>query len=373
MTTVPAWESAAVFALTTAITAVLTPMALRLAVRRAILDRPNAIKSQAQPVPYLGGMAVLVAFSVVLLALAAIHPAVRDLDELVLIVGLALLLGLLGLVDDLRTVSPVVRLAVEAGAAIVFWAMSDGSANMTGQPAVDLAITVVWIVAVVNAVNMLDNMDGLSAGVSAVAAGSIFAIARVNGQVLVATLAIALMGCALGFLRSNFPPARIYMGDAGALFIGFVLAALSLEMDVADAPRVVAWSVPVLVLGVPLFDAALVIVTRALHRRNPMTGGRDHTSHRLVAIGIAVPAAVTLIYIAAASLGLLAMVVSRVDEVTAVLLVGWVAAVGLGIGLLLGLVPVYETSRRRRLVLQEVARPAPGFRSIDSSELPTQS
>jgi UDP-GlcNAc:undecaprenyl-phosphate GlcNAc-1-phosphate transferase len=225
----------------------------------------------------------------------------------------------------------------------------------------------------VNAVNMLDNMDGLSAGVSAVAAGSIFAIARVNGQVLVATLAIALMGCALGFLRSNFPPARIYMGDAGALFIGFVLAALSLEMDVADAPRVVAWSVPVLVLGVPLFDAALVIVTRALHRRNPMTGGRDHTSHRLVAIGIAVPAAVTLIYIAAASLGLLAMVVSRVDEVTAVLLVGWVAAVGLGIGLLLGLVPVYETSRRRRLVLQEVARPAPGFRSIDSSELPTQS
>jgi UDP-GlcNAc:undecaprenyl-phosphate GlcNAc-1-phosphate transferase len=197
-------------------------------------------------------------------------------------------------------------------------------------------------------------MDGLSAGVAAIAALFLCLIAATNGQFLVATLAIALCGCSLGFLRSNFHPAKIYMGDAGALFLGFLFAVLSLQLDFPDAPKELAFAVPILVMGVALFDTTLIFVNRILHGRNPMMGGRDHTSHRLVFLGISVPASVGLIYLGAASLGWLGLVVSVSSRGAGLLLVGWSAIVAVLLGVSLSRVPVYETSKGRRLMILEV-------------------
>jgi UDP-GlcNAc:undecaprenyl-phosphate/decaprenyl-phosphate GlcNAc-1-phosphate transferase len=349
------WEYAAVFAVTVALTMFLTPMAIRLAMRHEILDHPAEIKLQESPVPYLGGAAMLLAFSLVIVVAAVLRPPVSGMTELLIILGLATLLGLVGLLDDLRGLGPWVRLVVEIGAAIAVWA-SPAGADIFQQDAVNLAATVFWIVIVTNACNLLDNMDGLTAGVASIAAGFLFVMAADNGQFLVATLALALAGCSVGFLRSNFHPARIYMGDAGALFMGFLLAVLAMKLDFVDAPVPVALGVPVVLLGVPLFDTTVVIVNRLIHRRSPVVGGRDHTSHRLVFVGIPVRIAVILIYAGAASLGCLALILSRLELETGVILLAWLGTVAALFGVLVSLVPVYETSRRRHLMLLEVER-----------------
>jgi UDP-GlcNAc:undecaprenyl-phosphate/decaprenyl-phosphate GlcNAc-1-phosphate transferase len=193
----------------------------------------------------------------------------------------------------------------------------------------------------------------LSAGIASIAAFFFFVIAALNGQFLVATLAIALAGCATGFLRHNFHPARIYMGDAGSLFLGFLLAVLGIKLTFVAGPPVTLF-VPLLVLGVALMDTTLVVTTRLMHRRSPLVGGRDHISHRLVFIGVPVPAAVGLIYATAISLGWLALVMARLDAATAYLLMGLVVFLAVFLGVLLANVPVYETSKRRRMMLQEV-------------------
>lgn len=349
------WDYAAVFAVTLALTLFLTPLALRFALWREVLDRPSEIKAQKSPVPYLGGAAILVAFSAVVVAATLLRPPNGGGGELVAIVGIAVGLGVLGLVDDLRGLSPWLRLFLEILAGVAVWATPAG-ADVFVSDIPNLVVTVLWIVGVTNAFNLLDNMDGLSAGVAGCAALFVFVLAVDNGQFLVATLAIAVAGCAAGFLRSNFHPARIYMGDAGALFLGFVLAVLTLKLDFVEAPRTVALAVPVVLLGVPLFDTALVTVNRLVHGRSPLSGGRDHTSHRLVFVGVPVPATVTLIYMGAASLGCLALVLSRVERTTGFVLLGWITAVAALLGVLLSQVPVYESSRRRHLMLQEVAR-----------------
>jgi UDP-GlcNAc:undecaprenyl-phosphate GlcNAc-1-phosphate transferase len=347
------WAYLAVFFATALLTLVLTPLALRIAVRRDIVDRPGPIKAQPSPVPYLGGTAILVAFTVAVLAAAVLRKPTSGLDELAIILGLALLLGVVGLVDDLRGLSAWFRLLLEVAAGIVVWATPAGAQLFTADVP-NLLVTVLWIVGITNAFNLLDNMDGLSAGVAGVAAAFLFVMAAENGQFLVGTLAIALAGCAAGFLRSNFHPARIYMGDSGSLFLGFLLAVLALKLDFVAAPRIVALGVPVILLGVPVCDTVLVILTRLRHGTSPFLGGRDHISHRLVHVGIPVPVAVFLIYIAAASLGTLAFVLSRIDRGTAFVLLAWLGTVGSMTCALLAAVPVYETSSRRRIMLREV-------------------
>ena len=331
---------------------VLTPLALRFALRREVLDHPGGHKGHESPVPYLGGVAIVVAFSAAVLAAVAVAPPVDGLSELVAVLGIAVALAFLGLADDLWGLPALLRLGAEVAAGLGLWAFGEGVALFPSDAA-NAAITVVWAVGITNAFNLLDNMDGLSAGVAAIAAGWLFALAAANGQFLVAGLAIALAGCALGFLRSNFHPARIYMGDAGSLFLGFVLAALGVKLRF-DGPTQVTFFVPILVLGVAIFDTTLVTLTRLLHRRNPLVGGRDHVSHRLVLVGLPVRAAVSLIYAAAVALGWLAVVMARVDRTTGFVLMALVLAVSAFLGVLLGAVPVYETSRRRLLMLREV-------------------
>jgi len=347
------WSYVGAFVASLVLALGLTPLALRIALRRQVLDHPGDYKVQESPVPYLGGIAIVLAFSAAILLATLIAPPPSGIRELATLLGMALLLSFMGLGDDLRGFHPVLRLAVEIGAASVVW-WSGVGVTLFQSTVPDAALTIIWIVGITNAFNLLDNMDGLSAGSAAIASATFFVLAVVNGQTAMAGLSIALCGCALGFLRSNFHPARIYMGDAGSLFLGFMLAVIGIKLRF-EAPREITFMVPVLVVGVAIFDTVLVTVSRALHRRSVFSGGRDHISHRLVFIGIPIRAAVSLIYAGGLSLGWLALVMSRTDRVTGFILMGLVVALALIAGTLLGAIPVYETSKRRRLMLQEVA------------------
>jgi UDP-GlcNAc:undecaprenyl-phosphate GlcNAc-1-phosphate transferase len=315
----------------------LTPLVLRFALWRDVYDHPGEHKGHTDPVPYLGGLAIVGAFALTVGIAVIVRPPVSGRGELFVILGLAVLLAVVGLLDDLRGLSPLVRLVVEVGAGLAVWGIGAG-VDLFGPGVSDAIVTVVWVVGITNAFNLLDNMDGLSSGVAAIAAGSIFVIAASNGQFLVAALSIGLAGCALGFLRHNFHPATIYMGDAGALFLGFVLAYLGLKLRF-DGPVDATFLVPIVVMGVPIFDTTLVTVTRLSRGVSPFQAGRDHTSHRLVRIGIPVPAAVALIYTVGVCLGLVALVISRVDRVSAYLLVAAVGIMGLLVGVLLAVIP----------------------------------
>lgn len=348
------------FVVSGALAWLLTPLMLRVALRRSILDVPDSRegKAQASPVPYLGGLAIVLAFVATVLVAGLVLDPPRGVRQLSAVLGMGLLLSLMGLLDDVRGLSPFLRVAVEITAGVVVYA-SDPQITFPGPEWLDLLVTVLWVVGVTNAFNLLDNMDGLSAGVATIASLAFCAIAAVNGQYLVAALSAALAGCASGFLRHNFHPAKIYMGDAGSLFLGYLLAFLAIRLKLADTPRLVALGVPVLVLGVALFDTTLVTFNRLRHGRSPMRGGRDHTSHRLVWVGIPVPISVGLIYGLATSLGFLGFLLVRLDTVSGLMLVGFVMAVALALFLLLSAVPVYETSRNRLTMLRVVREHEP--------------
>lgn len=340
------------FAGSLALTWYLTPLALAIARRRGLLDHPGGHKIQSEAVPYLGGAAIVVAFVASVGIGGALLPIGARRAELLMVLGVGLALALVGLVDDLRGLGPWVRVAAEVVAGLAVWRSGIG-AVLTEVPLLDAAITVLWVVGVTNAFNLLDNMDGLSAGVAGVAAFSFFVLGATQGQFLVAMLAITLAGCACGFLRHNFHPAKVYMGDAGSLFLGLMVAVIGLKLRFPNVGRDVAWFIPVLVVGVAVFDTALVVVSRRLNHRAITQGGRDHVSHRLVFVGIPVHGAVAIIYTAAAGCGWLALVLTRTDRVGAILLMGFALAVSLGAGVALGRIPVYTPSQRRRVMLSE--------------------
>jgi UDP-GlcNAc:undecaprenyl-phosphate GlcNAc-1-phosphate transferase len=336
------------FAGSAALSLIFTPLALRVALRGRFLDHPTEHKGHTSPVPYLGGFAIVLSFAMAVAIGVAVRPPDSRLDELVAILVVGVVLSFIGFLDDLKSMSPWIRLAVEVAGGFVIWSTGAGL-ELFAHDALNAVFTVVWVVGITNAFNLLDNMDGLSAGVAAVGAGWFFVIAAANGQYLVAGLAAALAGCALGFLRHNFHPARIYMGDAGSLFLGFMLAVLGVKLRI-PGPNNITFLVPVLVLGMAILDTTLVTVCRLRTGRSPLQGGRDHTSHRLVFIGIPVPVAVALIYSGALSCGVIALVVSRVDRVSAYLLAGLMFSAAVFVGLLLARVPVYRGLEAWRVV-----------------------
>ena len=338
------WQYLGVFVGSLALSLFLTPMAIRFALKRRILDVPGEHKSHLTPIPYLGGVAIVLSFSVIVIVAASLDSSTQATGELVKVLGIGLGLAAMGLVDDLRRLPALLRLLLEVGAGwLVF--LFDLGVSFTGSRILDATVTILWVVGLVNAFNMSDNMDGLSAGLATIASASLFAVATANGQYLVAALSAAMAGCAVGFLRSNFFPARIYMGDAGAYFLGFMISYLGLKIQFLDTQSNNTFLVPILIVSVVIFDTTLVVATRLFHGVSPMQGGKDHTSHRLVKGGLPIPVSVGLIYIAAVAVGVIAFVVARVDDTS-----GWILAIFVGVvmvafGGMLALVPVYDSSR----------------------------
>jgi UDP-GlcNAc:undecaprenyl-phosphate GlcNAc-1-phosphate transferase len=335
----------AIFIGATAMSLVLVPVVREYARSREIQDVPGGHKSHTAPVPYLGGVAMAVAFSLAMvlgvllqrnitisgqqISLNIESLAFRSdtlLRELVVVIGLALVFSLMGLIDDLRGLSPRLRFAV--GFVLATSLVAYGVRLVSPLPdTLDFVISVVWILGVTNAFNLLDNIDGLAAGTAAVAAGAFFFIAVMNDQQNGALFAIGLAGAMLGFLRSNFHPATIYMGDAGSLFIGFLMAYLGLKMrtNVDEIPQLFA---PIVVLGVAVLDTTIVVVSRVRRGVSPFTGGQDHLSHRLRRLGLSVRRAVTTLLLASTALGVLAVGLSEASAAIGYWFLGAVAVSG---------------------------------------------
>lgn len=256
----------------------LTPVARWAAVRIGIVDRPAPHKYHQRVTPYLGGLAIVAAV-LLLVGLQLLSPG--TVRKEVLAIGLGgLAVSVVGLIDDWRVLGATPRLVVQALAAGGLW-MADIRMSPTGVTLIDLAVTVFVVLAVTNAFNLLDNMDGLAAGTAAIAALFFFVVAASEGQILVGAMALAIAGGCLGFLPYNFHPARIFLGDAGTLFLGFVLADLFIKIRMEGYPLVTRAIVPILIVGVPLFDMTLVVLSRWQGGRPIFRGGTDHSSHRL--------------------------------------------------------------------------------------------
>src|SRR5215207_624356 len=281
-----------------AISLVGTFLARYAAVHLDWLDQPNHRKVHANPIPLLGGIAMYMAF--------LISDLVTD-SRTVLAEGTTVLIGatlllVVGVIDDQRGLSPRTKLLAQASAAILL-VIGGGGVGFFPFGWMNLAATILWVAAICNAMNLLDNMDGLSAGVAAIACAFFTLLALLQGQIWVSTVAAVLLGATLGFLRFNWNPATIFMGDAGSLLLGFLLAVLAIKLRFPSVDPSRTWPIPLLVLAVPIFDTTLVIISR-LRRGVPISsGGRDHVSHRLVRLGLGVREAVATIYLVAALCG----------------------------------------------------------------------
>lgn len=300
--------------LITALTGTLlaTPVVRRMALRLGVVDQPNARKVHLKPIPLLGGVAIYLGFVLALVFLGEERYYVRE--AVAIVVG-ATLCSFLGIWDDRKGLRPLFKLFGQAVAASIL-ILAGVSVRAFPWPWLNLTITFVWVIGITNALNLLDNMDGLSGGVAAIAAGFFLLLAAGSGQYLVSALAAALLGACIGFLRYNVNPASIFMGDAGSLFIGFLLAALGIKLRFPSPPfphnaDLITWMIPILVLGIPIFDTTLVTISRLRRGKNPLTTpGKDHLSHRLVAAGLTPREAVLSIYVLAFGLGMVAVLLS---------------------------------------------------------------
>ncbi len=292
-----------------------TPLARRLALRIGVVDAPSARKVHLSPVPLLGGLAIFVAFMGALLGLSYWFLPFYIPQLAAILLG-ATVISFFGLWDDKYGLPPLLKLGAQilvAAWLVVTGVRIDFIRFLPFSEVVNIILTILWVVVITNAVNFMDNMDGLSSGVSGIAGAFFFLAAYQSGQWLVALMSIALAGAALGFVYHNFGfikgRTQIFMGDNGALFLGYVLAALAIKLRFANTDFV-TWMVPILVLGVPLFDFTLVVFSRIRRGIPIFRGGKDHTSHRLVALGLTKREAVLVIYMLGGMLGVAALVVT---------------------------------------------------------------
>jgi UDP-GlcNAc:undecaprenyl-phosphate GlcNAc-1-phosphate transferase len=280
-----------------------TPVARWVAVRAGIVARPGAHRVHAGTIPMLGGVAIYVAFLIALVLFADRFYV----PQLISIVVGATWVSIVGVLDDRVGLNAWVKLVGQLLGAMILIA-TGVTVGMTSHPVVDAAITLFWVLGITNAMNLLDNMDGLSGGVAVVVSTFFLLTSALNGQYLVGSLSAGLLGASIGFLVYNFNPASIFMGDTGSLFLGFILAAVGIKLRFPAHPVVYTWFIPIILLGLPIFDTTLVVVSRLRRGLNPLTHpGTDHLSHRLVSMGYTRREAVLICYLVAGALGVLAM------------------------------------------------------------------
>jgi UDP-GlcNAc:undecaprenyl-phosphate GlcNAc-1-phosphate transferase len=270
---------------------VLTWPVRKIAIAIGAMDKPTLDrKTQKEPIPYLGGVAI--ASSITLLTFAAVIKSNNTQATFPLAAMLlfpAIFLGVVGLVDDLRTLRPMPRLIIQTVTAIVvalFLINTDTVAIHFDSTIVDEVIMVFWIIGICNSINFFDNLDGGAAGTVAVSSLGIAAIALGEGQELVAALAIVTAGSTLGFLMWNKSPAKIYMGDAGALFLGIIVSVLTIRLNPGITPQWSSIALLPMLLAVPILDTCVAVFSRMKREISPFTGGKDHLSHRLMRRGL---------------------------------------------------------------------------------------
>ncbi|MGH9736221.1 MAG: glycosyltransferase family 4 protein [Candidatus Acidiferrales bacterium] len=299
------------FAVALIVSLSVTVVVRRFALRFGMVDRPSPRKVHLKPVPLLGGIAIYLAFVIAVLFTLRGMPQ----QQIVGILAGASLVAIVGVLDDGGLLHHQVKLFIGMPIAALFLVVTGVHASffstfVPGQLGIflDVAFTILWVVGITAAFSILDHMDGLCAGIAAIASAFFFVSAALDGQTMVRTLAAAALGAALGFLRWNFNPAKIFMGDGGAMLLGFLMATLALKVHPEGAPLRAGWLVPILILGVPIFDTTLVSISRARRGLLPFTSpGKDHTAHRLSNLGLGHRGAVLVMYGLATGFGALAL------------------------------------------------------------------
>lgn len=305
-------------------TQLLTPVAMRVASQYGLIDRPDGkLKRHATPVPYLGGAAVYLAFVV---ALGVTYSFNREVLALLLAGTIVVLLGL---VDDIGAISPRAKFLGQGFAVLVLM-----KAGITIQIIwlpwyVNWPLTIVWLIGITNAINLVDIMDGLAAGVGFVIAVSLLVVALINGNHQIAILTATLAGALAGFLRYNFQPARIYLGDTGSLFIGLNLGALAMIGRYTEHNNI-GVLVPLVILGVPIFDTLFVMYIRRRRGVSMFLGSPDHVALRLRRWRLSVRQTVLASYAVTALLGAAGVAVMLLDVRGALGVLGALGALGLG-------------------------------------------
>jgi len=331
------------FALATALVATfsLTPAARQLALRMGVMDHPGPHKVHLTPMPLLGGAAIYLG---ALLAILLFTDGAAPVQIAGIVAG-GTLLWIVGTLDDNGFVHAQLKLMVTMPLAALILIASGIHATVFSTPALspaspsaplavpllaDYALTFLWVVGINAAFNILDHMDGLCAGIAGIASAFFLVFAVLGGQVLVGTLAAAMLGACLGFLRWNFNPAKIFMGDGGAIFLGFMVAVLGVKVRFPQLPHATSWMIPVLILGVPILDTTLVTISRARRCLLPFASpGKDHTAHRLANLGLGQRRAVLVLYALGGLFGVLAFLVSQMPVGWSYALAGTLVAVGL--------------------------------------------
>ncbi|MDR0491262.1 MAG: undecaprenyl/decaprenyl-phosphate alpha-N-acetylglucosaminyl 1-phosphate transferase [Oscillospiraceae bacterium] len=303
-----------------------TPAVKWLAHRVGAVDVPkDARRVHLRPMPRLGGLAIFIGFLISVVLFADITQQIRGI-----LLGLVVIV-IVGVIDDIMPLPALLKFAVQIVAALI--AVFHGvvievfsnpfvfsSIEFVELKFLSIPITVIWIVAITNSVNLIDGLDGLAVGVSTISSIVMLVISLMVSDLNVAVVLAALAGACLGFIPYNFNPAKIFMGDTGALLLGYTLSTISI-LGLFKLYAVVSFAVPFLVLAVPLFDISFAFLRRLLKGQNPMSADRGHVHHRLIDMGLSQKQSVVILYIISGLLGLAAVVITTIDEIRAIILI----------------------------------------------------
>ena len=293
----------------------LTPLMRRIAISKEILDRPDSThKSHTSPTPYLGGVAITIGVLIVTYSALIISSAGANNFWLATsLFGPAVAIGVIGLWDDIKNLHPLPRFVGQSIAGVVVASIlifTNNLGNPTGSTLFDVFITILWIVGICNSINFFDNLDGGAAGTTAISAIALSVLTINNGQTFLAALSLVLAGATLGFLIWNKSPARIYMGDAGALFLGVLIATLTVRLNPETDSRLTSFAIPVLLLAIPILDTTIAVLSRTRRGVSPFKGGKDHLSHRLIRSGLSRKVTAVLLWSLSTIFAAIAIIVS---------------------------------------------------------------
>lgn len=291
-------------ALTTTLISV--PWVRRVALALGLVDVPSQRKAHRTPTPLLGGASIFIGAIIGVLLYYRGNPQ----PTVIGVVLATTVVALTGLIDDYRPLPAWAKLGGQILGFLIL-ARYGIRVRLPVPEIVNYSLTLLWLLGITNAINFLDNMDGLSAGISAVTSSFILLLALFNHQFLISALAAGVLGACLGFLRYNFPPAQIFMGDVGTMFLGFLLAVMGLQLRFPDNSNFVTWMVPIFLFGLPIFDMCLVVLSRLRRGISPATAGRDHTSHRLVQLGFSPRETILILYLFSGILGMMALFITQ--------------------------------------------------------------
>jgi UDP-GlcNAc:undecaprenyl-phosphate GlcNAc-1-phosphate transferase len=319
------WFYFLVFLASLTISSISVPFLRKIAIKFAVLDNPNqSHKTHKEPIPYLGGFSIV--FPVLILSIAG--PMAFSLSRETVLQGLNLMIPcificLVGLIDDIRNLAAPTRFLTQLIASALvslFLIENNFLVQITGIPLLNFLISIFWTVGITNALNLIDNLDGAAAGLTAIASLSTFTMSLLSNQFLLAIFSLTIGSATLGFLFWNRNPARIYLGDSGSLFLGLALSIILIQFDPSVQIISSALVIPIFIMAIPIIDTSVVVMSRILRGVSIFQGGQDHISHRLIVRGVSRKSSAVLIWSLGGFFSLLALVINHVSNPVIVVL-----------------------------------------------------